>query len=169
MGNSDKTRQAGLACPYCTKEIPPGVSSCPSCGVSYGSETIQLVRSFVTEEVLGTPGNKDRSEISSKKYKVVYQTLEAFTNSYLSTIGNGGIFIKTDRTLEKGSQFYLKLFIPDGAKELEVLCEVVWACVPESPEEKSRLSPGMGVRFLNLSREGKVRIERILKKKGLRA
>jgi uncharacterized protein (TIGR02266 family) len=78
-------------------------------------------------------------------------------------MGKGGLFIKTNGPLGRGTRFQLKVFLPDGKEELEVLCEVVWACTPEMAANEESASPGMGVRFLNLSAAGKTRIARILK------
>ncbi len=167
MGSSHKTTGSTFACPYCTKEIPLDVSACPSCGVSYGSETIQLVRSFTFEAVLGEESeNRRKYDRAKRKYRVSYQSMESFVNSYLTNIGKGGVYIKTDRPLERGTRFQLKIFLPDGKEELQVLCEVVWACSPEVAVSQGTVSPGMGVRFLNLSPAGKARIDRILKAVG---
>ena len=163
MGSSDNKKSTTFACPYCTKEIPLDVSSCPACGVSYGSETIQLVRSFTTEAVFADQENRRKSDRGAKKFRVSYQTLESFVNSYLSSIGKGGVYIKTDRPLPRGTQFHLKIHLPDEEKELEVFCEVAWASTPEVAAAEGNISPGMGVRFLNLSPEGKTRIQKILR------
>ncbi|HNR12099.1 MAG TPA: TIGR02266 family protein [Thermodesulfobacteriota bacterium] len=160
MTNSDYLRKGTLACPYCTKEIPAKVSACPWCGVSYGSETIQLVRSFVVDEVLRS--DEKENDSNPKRFKIVYQTQEAFANSYLANIGKGGIFIRTERPLEKGSQFSLKIFLPDGGKELEVSCEVVWSNAPEAAALQDNASSGMGVRFLNPDHATLSRINQLL-------
>ncbi len=31
-------------CPYCTKEIDPEATECPSCGVAYGPDTLKSLR-----------------------------------------------------------------------------------------------------------------------------
>lgn len=162
----DKKDELTFACPYCTKEIPLDVSACPACGVSYGSETIQLVKSFTKRTVLGEAENKRQDDRVKKKYKVSYQSLSSFVASYLENLGKGGLFIKTDRPLARGTQFQLKLFLPDGQEELELLCEVIWACTPEMAANEANAAAGMGVRFLNLSAAGKTRIAKILKTAG---
>ena len=156
-----------FACPYCTKEVPLDVSSCPACGVSYGSETIQLVKSFTKKAVLGDPENKRKDDRVKKKFKVSYQSLASFVSSYLDNMGKGGLFIKTDRPLGRGTKFQLKIFLPDGKEELDVSCEVVWACTPEmAANEENAAAAGMGVRFLNLSPAGKARINKMIKAAG---
>ena len=164
MGNSDdKKNDTSFACPYCTKEIPLDVSSCPSCGVSYGSETIQLVRSFTTEAVRKDRKERRKYDRVPKRFRVSYQSLESFSNSYLSNIGKGGVYIRTDQPLDTGTQFQLRISLPDGKEELEVMCEVVWGCTPEAASSQGNTSAGMGVRFLNLTEAGKDRIDEILK------
>ena len=159
----DNKDGSSFACPYCTKEVPLDVSSCPACGVSYGSETIQLVKSFTKKTVLGEAENKRKDDRVKKKYRVSYQSLSSFVDCYLDNMGKGGLFIKTNGPLGRGTQFQLKVFLPDGKEELDVLCEVVWACTPEMAANEGNVDPGMGVRFLNLSPAGKSRISKILK------
>ena len=109
MESSDNNKTGTtFACPYCTKEIPLDVSACPSCGVSYGSETIQLVRSFTTDAVLGDRENRREYDRVPKKFKVTYQSAESFSNSYLSNIGKGGVYIKTDICMFNIDYVYFK-------------------------------------------------------------
>ena len=155
-----------FACPYCTRDVPLDVSSCPACGVSYGSETIQLVKSFTKKALAEKPENKRKDDRVKKKFKVSYQSLNSFVNNYLDNMGKGGLFIKTTRPLGRGTRFQLRIQVPDGKEDLDVLCEVVWACTPEMAEKEENVSAGMGVRFLNLSAAGKARIAKILKAVG---
>jgi len=83
--------------------------------------------------------------------------------SYLSNISVGGVYIKTNSPLDKGTRFTLKLYLPDETKELEIKCEVAWAQTEDNVTPTEKRPRGMGIRFLDLSSEGKQRIDTILR------
>lgn len=39
-----------MQCPYCGNDVPPGVSTCPSCGASMPADSFQPSRSAVTPQ-----------------------------------------------------------------------------------------------------------------------
>jgi len=97
-----------------------------------------------------------------KKFKIAYPTPNAFIKSYLHDIGTGGLFIKTSDPLICGEKFGLRISLPDNEKELEVFCEVVWNRKEEDTLNQG-YPPGMGVKFLNISKESMDRIIRVLR------
>jgi uncharacterized protein (TIGR02266 family) len=148
-----------LFCPYCTKVIDQGTLQCPFCGTSYASETIQLLTEIV--KVAAEEGISERRRFIRvpKKFKLVYSTSKAFVEHYLSNIGQGGVFIPTNTPLEVGTQCDVKIVLPDGKEEIQVFCEVVWQQNERVVTSEGISLAGMGVKFLNLSPEGKERIE----------
>ena len=70
----------------------------------------------------------------------------------------GGLFIKTDSFLAKGKTIDLEISLPDGGKALRVLGEVVWSIREEMEVSAKKIPAGMGVKFLNLSTEGRIRL-----------
>ncbi|RLA94526.1 MAG: hypothetical protein DRG25_02305 [Deltaproteobacteria bacterium] len=164
MKNSqNKKKSSKPACPYCTKEIAADAIQCPWCGTSYGSQTLKLLKSFVRESSLEVKKERRKHDRVPRKFKITYPSPQALINSYLSNISLGGVFIKTKHPLDPGARFILKIFLPDGGKELEVNCEVAWIRTEEKETPKEKLPPGMGIKFLDLSPEGKKRINQILR------
>lgn len=165
MGEKDsKHGKQKAGCPYCTKEIPENALHCPWCGVSFGSHTMAILRTF--QEV--PPGSEDAldrriEDRIPKKYRIAYTTPQALVNSYLHNISLGGVFVRTSNPLDPGTKLSLKITLPDAGKELEVECEVTWVRKEEQQAPEGLLPPGMGVKFLNLAPEGQERIERILR------
>jgi len=153
-----------IFCPYCTKEINQGTLQCPFCGTQYQSETIQLLTEFV--KVVATDDFSDRRRFYRipKKFKIVYSTPKAFIEHYLTNFCAGGVFIQTDSPLKLGARLNLKIILPDGQEELAVLCEVIWCRIQGSGTAEERETPGMGVKFLDLTPEGKKRIDDICRK-----
>jgi uncharacterized protein (TIGR02266 family) len=115
------------------------------------------------KETLQEPSRVQRKyDRVPKKFKVTYSSPRAFTNSYLSDIGRGGLFIRTKNSLELRDRVNLRIDLPDDGEELKVLGEVVWS------REKNELTPvgkhpqGIGIKFLNLSPFARERIDRVL-------
>jgi len=158
-----KEKKSDSHCPYCTKELMPEAIKCPNCLTTYGNETILITKSLVSEALKGfdeVPREYDRVP---KRFKITYSSPEALEKCYISDIGKGGIFVKTEKPLKKDEKVSLKLFLPDGGKELEVMGAVAWSSGKKHRTPLGEYPPGMGIRFLNISPEDKGRIQRVLK------
>ena len=62
-----------------------------------------------------------------------------------------------------GTQCDVKIVLPDGKEESEVVCEVAWQQREEVVTPEGISLARRGVKFLNLSLEGKERIDAICK------
>jgi uncharacterized protein (TIGR02266 family) len=151
-----------LYCPFCTKDIKIEMAQCPTCGKSFGTETRKFIRTLVEEMPREQPGERRKSARVHKTFKIVYRSPKAFVNHYLSDISTGGLFIKTGTPLDVGETFNLKLFLPNGGKELHVACEVVWIHTEGAETANGKHPSGMGVKFLHLSSEGQEKIRSVL-------
>lgn len=149
-------------CPYCTEDIDPDEIRCPSCGVTYGFDTLLLVRKIVEESMTEVEHAQRKQYRIPKTLKVTYPSSQALVNSFLSNIGEGGIFIPTQEPLNRKEKVNLKIVLPDGKGELEVLGEVAWSNKEDRVTPKKTISAGMGIKFLKLSQEDKERIIGIL-------
>lgn len=160
-----KGKKYKFACPYCTREIVWGSKQCPWCGASYGLDTLRILKSDVEELREEEVDERRRNDRIPRKFKIAYSSPHAFVSNYLSNISLGGVSIKTDHPLQKGTHFDLKIALPDGGEELEVSCEVVWVKSKETAEGQGEGFSGMGVKFLNLSSRARERIARILQQR----
>lgn len=95
-------------------------------------------------------------EFSSRKETRVQKTLslmfkdrKSFIKAYTGNISKGGLFIMTERPLNQGEQFLLKLQLPDLPEPIKVNCEVSW--VREQSDIEKR-PPGMGVKFSKMTK-----------------
>jgi uncharacterized protein (TIGR02266 family) len=73
----------------------------------------------------------------------------------------GGAFVLTTDPMDLGDEFLLKLLLPDGREPLEGECKVVWT--NKYGKESDHLRRGMGIKFLNLQEENRIRIEEFIK------
>jgi len=161
--SNSEDKKISVGCPYCTREIAVNAVECPWCGTGYGSQTLQLLRSFIQKGGPPPTRNRRKDDRVPKKFKVAYASPQALKESYLFNISLGGVYIKTNSPLSPGTRFMLKIFLPDGKEELEVECAVAWAQTNDQVTPNQKHPPGMGIEFLNLSSEGKKRIESILR------
>ena len=93
-----------IACPYCTKEIDPESTGCSSCGTAYGSDTLRFLRDALKNGSLESSSERRRLDRVPRKFKIAYPTPDALQDAYLSNVSTGGVFIKTDNPLNRGSK-----------------------------------------------------------------
>ena len=140
-----------LFCPFCSEKITPGTTRCPSCEIAYNPQTLNFLKNLAMKLPDEYSGDRRKHVRLFKYFKIVYQTPEALIDSYLSDISTGGLFIETDDPLRRGETFNIKIALPDGKEEFEALCEVVWTRGQERTTPEEKCSPGMGVKFVDLS------------------
>ncbi len=90
-----------------------------------------------------------------KTLSLTYQDSESFikASSIKASTGNlsiGGLFVNTDAPLDKGEKFLLDLTLPDVSRPISINCVVAWA---REGNDEAEGSPGMGVKFVELSEE----------------
>jgi uncharacterized protein (TIGR02266 family) len=122
-----------------------------------------LTKGLVSEALGGFDEVRREYDRVPKRFKITYSSSEALEKCYISDIGKGGVFIKKEKPLKKDAKISLKLFLPDGGNELEVMGAVAWSSEKRHRTPLGEYPPGMGIKFLNLPSEGKERINRILR------
>jgi uncharacterized protein (TIGR02266 family) len=161
MGNVDgEDRELKFFCPYCASEITPETERCPQCGCVYGPETLDVLTSPAQKKAESHPDDRRKHVRAHKTFKIAYSSSGSFAENYLSDIGTGGLFIKTNSPKDVGEQFNLKISLPNEEREVEVVCEVIWVNQKERVTPERTYPPGMGLKFLEPSQEA---IETIIK------
>jgi len=93
-----------------------------------------------------------RSDVRVQKtLSLTYKDDMAFVRAYLGNISTGGIFIKTDKPLPQGEQFFLRLQLPELPDPLKISCEVVWART--SAQATTKEPAGIGVKFIEMGKK----------------
>jgi len=94
--------------------------------------------------------------------QVDYGEQDNYLFAYIKDISATGIFIKTEKPEEAGTQLNLRFTPADGGEALELEGEVIW--VNEyRPGHPANLNPGMGVRFIGLTPEQRHRLDQFVK------
>lgn len=74
---------------------------------------------------------------------------------YATTLGAGGLFIRSDRPLPRRTRLKLAFSLPGRSQLHEIEGRVVWTERPVQPGESLR-HPGMGIQFTDRAAEGKL-------------
>ena len=91
--------------------------------------------------------------------KVDLSTKDMFLSNHVMNISRGGLFIASEHPLPIASEVQLKLTLGD-ATTIEAIGKVVWNY--DIRKGSSRVIPGSGIKFLDLSPEHSERLERYL-------
>ncbi len=87
-----------------------------------------------------------------------------FYTGFTENISEGGVFIATYNYLPIGTRFKFSFTLPDSEQPIEAIGEVRW--VREySGEDDAGVSPGMGVRFVQIDEADLGRIKRFLQQR----
>ncbi|MCS6798156.1 MAG: TIGR02266 family protein [Myxococcota bacterium] len=90
--------------------------------------------------------------------RVEYRRVNAFFADYAKNIGRGGIFVRTERPLEVGTEFRFELHVPAFDGPLALRGRVQWVVHSESASEGQE--PGMEIAFLYESEAERQRVAR---------
>jgi CRP/FNR family cyclic AMP-dependent transcriptional regulator len=99
-----------------------------------------------------------------KSLSLTYKDDRAFIKAFTGNVSSGGLFIRTENPLPQGEKFFLKLQLPDVSEPLKINCEVVWS--RRKSEATDTRPPGMGVKFLEMSRQDSDVLQKYLAKTG---
>jgi uncharacterized protein (TIGR02266 family) len=80
--------------------------------------------------------------------KVTQQGEKQHLFGYAKNISKGGLFIQSVNPREPGERFIISFQIPESQIQVRCICEVVWI---RKYHPKTKLEPGYGIRFLDLS------------------
>lgn len=82
---------------------------------------------------------------------VSFHDENAFRKAYISNISGGGLYVETEELLALHSELDLEIGVSEWDRVLKVRGKVVW--VNSNPQETMSLKRGVGVKFLELSKE----------------
>lgn len=86
-----------------------------------------------------------------------------FYRGFVENISEGGLFVATYEHKKVGDRVTLKFRLPDSTEIIECAGEVRWIRVqnPDTPD----VSPGLGVRFVDLSPSLQLRVEEFIRER----
>ena len=88
-----------------------------------------------------------------------------FTESQIVNISKGGVFISTPRPLSDDSEIEIEFVLPRVSKKIRAKGKVKWSInSSEKPDGTHGIIPGMGVKFIEISKEHLKEILKYIKK-----
>jgi uncharacterized protein (TIGR02266 family) len=111
------------------------------------SIALRLVRAT---EKAAKPTLRRKDPRIPKVLSLSFKRTAGFVKAFSEDLSAGGMFIKTNKPLEKGENFVLKLRLPDNSKPLKIGCNVVWS--RQETENPTKHPLGMGIKFTDISK-----------------
>jgi len=109
--------------------------------------------------------NKRESSRKAVAIPLEKTPVHIFTESQIVNISKGGVFISTPRPLPENSDIEIEFVLPKVDKKIRVIGQVKWAIDNVSrPDGTPGIVPGMGVKFIKISKENLKKITTYLKK-----
>ena len=96
-------------------------------------------------DVVSNPENR-----AQKTLPLVFSDGENAYRAHTVDVSAKGLFIVTERLLDPGQEFLVKLQLPDSPTPLQIKCEVLWN--RERNKSQPNRLPGMGVKFIKISK-----------------
>ena len=115
-----------------------------------------------TAERRGSPRVKVRAHVG---YDI--ESGDTFLFEYTDNLSEEGIFLETKRPLEPGTRLNLCFHAPDDRPAINLLGQVSW--INEFRPEGENPNPGMGIRFIKISRNDRDRLIHLVNKKAVLA
>ena len=84
---------------------------------------------------------------------------------YSSNISTGGMFLESDLLLDEGTEFTLEFTLPSVPRFIRAKGKVVWVTRPGIVGVDEEVTPGMGIKFIEISDEDRKKVEEFVEKK----
>ena len=112
-----------------------------------------LVRKLrkTSENLVPTPRRSE--ERARVRIRISFRTAGDFFRAYISNLANGGLFIKTTKTLPVSTLLDLEFNLPNTKKVINTTGKVVWTRSQDMSTEKT--PPGIGTEFIDMDPEDK--------------
>jgi molecular chaperone DnaK len=101
---------------------------------------------------------RDQRIPAELRVRLAFGSMDAFVERYALNVSRGGIFVRTRDPLPPGTTVDLEVTLDSGDKVIAGKGVVRWTTPPSGPGEADRV-PGMGIKFLELSRESRALVE----------
>jgi type IV pilus assembly protein PilZ len=109
--------------------------------------------------------NLRTSERKEVKIPLEITPVHIFTESQILNISKGGVFITTPRPLPTDTEIEVEFLLPKVSKKIRVKGKVKWSIDQnQMPNGKPGIVPGMGVKFIQISKESLKEILKYIKK-----
>jgi uncharacterized protein (TIGR02266 family) len=95
-----------------------------------------------------------------KVLSMAYKDPKSFLKAYTGDTQSGGLFIRTDKALEQGETFLLRLQLPGFSQPMKIKCNVVLS--RKKAEGTDARPAGMGIKFLEMAKQDSLAFQKYL-------
>lgn len=118
-----------------------------------------------------TVGAETAAEVSNKRQHnripleidIDFASESNFYNGFTENISEGGVFVATYEQKGMGEKVSLKFRLPDSNETIECEGEVRW--IREQNADTPDVSPGIGIRFINMSPSVQARVDEFIRER----
>ena len=103
-----------------------------------------------------------QSSRAHQPIEIVFKDTESFIKAYIGNVGGGGLFIKTDESIELHETLVVRFYLPHDQEPLTAEGKVVW--VTPKGVKNSSYPPGLGLKFIHINPEDKKRLDDFVSK-----
>lgn len=98
-----------------------------------------------------TPKNTRKHRRMTVRILVDYQAEDGIHCDYATTLGAGGMFLQTERTMARGDRVKVRFRIPGGEVLHDLEARVTWCHEARKEPDGSIRTPGVGLQFTDPS------------------
>jgi molecular chaperone DnaK len=95
------------------------------------------------------------------KLRLAYPSMDEFIERFALNISRGGIFVRSRDPSPPGTELLLDISLESGEHVIRGRGVVRWTTPPSAPGEPTR-DPGMGVKFVELTRESRALVDLVI-------
>ncbi len=111
---------------------------------------------------------RDRRAPTDLRIRLALGSMDAFVERYALNVSRGGIFVRTRDPQPPGTEVALEITLENGECVIQGRGVVRWTTPPSAPGEPER-APGMGIKFLELTRESRALVDLMAATRGQEA
>lgn len=133
--------------------------------VDYDAATAKRLEQYISDQIKLNPQVKDerrKHQRFSTHIRLKFPDVATFKGSYASDISQGGIFIPTTNPKPVGTKISLSLVHPQTQEEVQMAGEIVRVITEQEAQQNKDLTPGMGIKFINMTPERQQALQKFL-------
>ena len=94
--------------------------------------------------------------------EVNYRSADTFLFAYITDLSLLGIFVRTDSPIPPGTRLTLRFTPPGQSASMDLEGQVMWIN-PVRPVQEGGRSPGMGIRFIEVTEQQRERLVELVR------
>lgn len=94
---------------------------------------------------------------SNEIIEIAFKDTESFIKAYMQNVGGGGLFIKTEESIELNEYIFIRFYLPQDKEPITAEGKVVWV-TPKGVKNPS-FPAGLGLKFIYIKPDDRKRLD----------